>query len=119
MSPHEKLLAAYIECYQERDWGKFHSPKNLVLDLASEVGELCDLFRWMTEEESRHPSSEAMKEIRKEVADVFKAILYLAHELNIDPIEASYEKLAELKSKYPADRCRGSSSKYTVYLSEK
>jgi NTP pyrophosphatase (non-canonical NTP hydrolase) len=114
-SPHEQVLAALLAIYKERDWDQFHSPKNLVMDLASEVGELLDLFRWMTEEESRHPNEQTKLEIQDEIADVFKAILYLAHKLQIDPIAAAYQKLEKMKQKYPVEKCKGSSAKYTAY----
>ncbi len=114
-APHEQVLAELLEIYKVRDWAQFHSPKNLVMDLASEVGELLDLFRWMSEEQSYHPDPETLVEIRGEVADVFKAILYLSHKLNIDPIEAAYQKFEKLKKNYPVDQCRGKALKYTAY----
>lgn len=114
-APHEQVLASLLDFYKERDWAQFHSPKNLVMDLASEAGELLDLFRWMSEEQSYHPDSQAMQDIRDEVADVFKAILYLAHKLNIDPVEAAYQKFEKMKQKYPVDKCRGKTLKYTAY----
>jgi NTP pyrophosphatase (non-canonical NTP hydrolase) len=55
------------------------------------------------------------KEIRDEIADVFKAVLYLSHKLKIDPIEAAYQKFEKMKQKYPADKCRGKSLKHTAY----
>lgn len=114
-APHEQVLASLLKLYQEREWEQFHSPKNLVMDLASETGELLDLFRWMSEEQSYHPDPKTLQEIQDEIADVFKAILYLSHKLNIDPIEATYQKLEKMKQKYPADKCRGKSLKYTAY----
>jgi 8-oxo-dGTP diphosphatase len=115
--PHVQVLHALNAVYAERDWGKFHSPKNLVMDLASEAGELLDLFRWMTEEESYTLDPKTRQEVADEIADVFKAILYLSHKLQIDPIESTHQKLEKLKRKYPADRCRGSALKYTAYES--
>lgn len=114
-APHEQVLASLLEFYRDRDWEQFHSPKNLVMDLASEAGELLDLFRWMTEEQSYSPDPKTLEEIRGEVADVFKAILYLSYKLKIDPIEAAYQKFEKMKRKYPADKCRGKSLKYTAY----
>lgn len=113
--PHEQVLTSLLEFYQARDWEQFHSPKNLVMDLASEAGELLDLFRWISEEQSYHPDRQTLQEIQDEIADVFKAILYLSHKLNIDPIEAAFQKFEKMKQKYPADKCRGKSLKYTAY----
>jgi len=85
------------------------------MDLASETGELLDLFRWMSEEQSYHPDPQTLQAIRDEVADVFKAILYLSYKLEIDPIEAAYQKVEKMKRKYPANKCRGKALKYTAY----
>jgi 8-oxo-dGTP diphosphatase len=114
-TPHAQVLASLLDFYQIREWEQFHSPKNLSMDLASEAGELLDLFRWMSEEQSYQPDPKTFEAIQDEVADVFKAILYLAHKLNIDPIEASHQKLEKMGQKYPADKCRGKSLKYTAY----
>jgi 8-oxo-dGTP diphosphatase len=114
-APHEKVLASLLDFYQAREWEQFHSPKNLVMDLASEAGELLDLFRWMSEEKSYHPDEKTMQEIKDEIADVFKAVLYLAHKLKIDPIDAAYQKFEKMKQKYPAEQCKGKSLKYTAY----
>lgn len=113
--PHEQVLMSLLDFYHNREWEQFHSPKNLVMDLASEAGELLDLFRWMSEEESYHPDPQTMQNIRDEVADVFKAVLYLSYKLKIDPIEAAYQKFEKMEQKYPANRCRGKALKYTAY----
>ncbi len=117
-APHEQVLSSLLDIYQARDWEQFHSPKNLVMDLASEAGELLDLFRWMTEAESRQPRPEILQEVRDEVADVFKAILYLAHKLGIDPIEAARQKIEKIGQKYPVEQSRGKALKYTAYQSK-
>ena len=113
--PHKQVLDELLAFYQERDWAQFHSPKNLVMDLASEAGELLDLFRWMTEEESYHVEGKTLQEVKDEIADVFKATLYLSYKLNIDPIESTLQKFEKMRKKYPADKCRGKSLKYTAY----
>jgi NTP pyrophosphatase (non-canonical NTP hydrolase) len=58
-------LAKFAE---ERDWDQFHSPKNLVMALTSEVGELNELFQWLTEEKSNNVDN---NEVRQEIADIF------------------------------------------------
>jgi NTP pyrophosphatase (non-canonical NTP hydrolase) len=35
----------------ERDWEKFHTPKNLSMSLAIESSELMEIFQWQTTEE--------------------------------------------------------------------
>jgi len=104
--------------YNERDWQQFHSPKNIVMDLTSEVGELAEHFRWLTEEQSRRLDEEQLAEVSDEIADVFKAILYLAHQLGVDPIRASFKKLEKMEQKYPAEKSRGKALKYTAYIND-
>jgi len=110
------LLEEMLSFYHKRDWEQFHSPKNLVMDLASEIGELVELFRWLKEEESYHLDPQTFEEVRDEIADVFKTLLYLSHKLGIDPLQASSDKLVKMEQKYPAEACRGKSLKYTHYL---
>ena len=81
MAPHERVVASLLKFYQVREWQQFHSPINLVMDLGSVVGELLDFFRWMSEEQSYDPDPKTRQAICDEVADVFKAILYLLNAL--------------------------------------
>ncbi|MCR6467634.1 hypothetical protein NUX24_05485 [Enterobacter sp. HG048] len=48
-----KLQHNLAEFASERDWDKFHSPKNLSMAMSVEAGELVEIFQWLTEEESR------------------------------------------------------------------
>ena len=76
---------------EDRDWNQFHSPKNLVMALTSEVGELNDLFQWLTEDQSNNVDKD---EIRQEIADIFIYLLRLSDKLDIDLEEALQEKIA-------------------------
>ncbi len=87
-----------------RGWEPFHSPKNLVMALASEVGELCDVFRWLTADESRAASSDpATREaIADELADVANIVFLLSVHTGIDLSDAIAAKMAKNAVKYPA-----------------
>jgi dCTP diphosphatase len=89
---------------EKREWRKFHSPKNLVMALTGEVGELVEIFQWMTEAESSLVmSSESVKgAVRDEIADVFIYLARLASVLNLDIDEAVRTKLEKNAIKYPA-----------------
>lgn len=97
----------------ERDWGQFHSPKNLAMALTVEMAELLEVFQWLTEEESRKLSPEARAAAAEEVADVFIYFLQLTDSLGIDPLAAARDKLAKNAAKYPVDKSRGNNKKYT------
>lgn len=98
----------------ERDWTQFHSPKNLVMALTGEVGELTEIFQWMTEAQSQCAGAnpDTAQAVKDELADVLLYLVRLASVLKIDLNEAVQHKLEKNARKYPADKARGSSKKY-------
>jgi dCTP diphosphatase len=98
-----------------RDWGRFHTPKNLAMALAGEVGELVAEFQWLTPEESTALLPEARSRVREEMADVLIYLLRLSDVLEVDLGAAVEDKIALNEAKYPADRARGSAAKYTEW----
>lgn len=94
---------------RDREWDQFHNPKNLVLSLISETGELAEIFRWlsMDECESIMQNHELAKHIREEVADIFNNLMLLAMKLDIDIEEVAHEKLSLTEAKYPTDKWKG------------
>jgi NTP pyrophosphatase (non-canonical NTP hydrolase) len=99
----------------ERDWDQFHSPKNLSMALIAEAAELIEHFQWMTEEQSNSLSSEKLAEIELELADIQIYLVRLADKLQLDLVTAVEKKLGLNEKKYPANKVRGSSKKYTEY----
>ena len=95
---------------KERDWDQFHSPKNLVMALTSEVGELNELFQWLTEEQSKNLNND---EVKQEIADIFIYLVRLSDKLDIDIEEAIKEKIEISAKKYPIDLAKGNAIKYT------
>jgi dCTP diphosphatase len=90
----------------DRNWERFHSPKNLAMALTGEVGELVELFQWMTEEESRRimQDGNAATKVRHEVADVLLYLVQMINVLEIDINQAITEKLRLNALKYPKSR---------------
>ena len=111
----EKLASALDTFANERDWRQFHSPKNLVMALSGEVGELTEIFQWMSEgdswEAARHPGT--ANSVKEEIADVLLYLVRLSSVLGIDLNQAAADKLALNAIKYPAEQSRCSSKKYT------
>lgn len=97
----------------ERDWDQFHSPKNVAIALSVEASELLEHFQWLTEDQSRSLPLEELAAVRKEMADVLLYLIRLADKLNVNLIEAAESKLAENAQKYPVEKARGNSKKYT------
>ena len=109
-------VQAYLRNFaRERDWEKFHTPKNLVMALSGEVGELTELFQWLTPEESaRAMEDPGMAEaIRKELADVMIYVIRLLDTLEIDIEQALWRKLKDNAGRYPADEVKGKARRYT------
>lgn len=117
--PQRQLIDELLAFYKARDWDQFHSPKNLVTDLASEVGELLEPFRWLTEQQSYCLSEKVKEEVRDEIGDVFAVLVYLSYKLGIDPLEAAQDKLLKTGLKYPVEKCKGKALKYTAYEDSK
>jgi dCTP diphosphatase len=109
------LATRLREFAAERDWDRFHSPKNLAMALVGEAGELAAEFQWLTEVQSRAPDDAQRARIRAECADVLNYLVRLADKLNIDLIAAAHDKIEDNARRYPADKVRGRANKYTEY----
>src|SRR5690606_15513975 len=114
-SQFEELTATLKAFVDERDWQQFHTPKNLVMALSGEVGELTEHFQWLTQEESLSLSEATKSQVADEIADVQFYLLLLARGLGIDVPAAVAVKLRKNEQKYPAELVRGSSRKYNEY----
>ena len=98
----------------ERDWDQFHSPKNLAAALAVEASELLEHFQWLTEAQSQQLPPQMLDEVRAEVADVLLYLIRISDKLGINLIEAANAKIKLNAEKYPVEKARGNSKKYTV-----
>jgi NTP pyrophosphatase (non-canonical NTP hydrolase) len=109
------LQQAIRDFVAERDWEQFHNPKNLVMALTAEVGELVELFQWLSAEQAELVMDEAGSalRIREELADVFIYLLRLADALDADLAEAVLRKLDLNAQKYPIELASGSATKST------
>lgn len=87
-----------------RGWEPFHTPKNLAMALASETGELCEIFRWLTAEESREAANDPKLRtaIADELADVANIVFLLSQHTGIDLSDAIAAKMVKNAAKYPA-----------------
>jgi NTP pyrophosphatase (non-canonical NTP hydrolase) len=96
-----------------RDWERFHSPKNLAMALSVEASELLEVFQWLSEADSRNLDPAAKDRASEEIADVLLYLLLLSDGLGVDPIAAAERKMAANAKKYPVEKARGNSRKYT------
>ena len=95
----EQVLAEFA---RQRDWDPFHNPRNLILALTGEVGELAEIFQWLKDAEAEQVMEGRQAEhVRQEVADVFLYLMRLAMVLGIDLDAAVRDKIALNAKKYP------------------
>lgn len=111
----DQLKSRLRQFTDERDWDQFHSPKNLVMALSVEVGELVEHFQWLSEDASACLPDATRREVAEEIADVQIYLVRLADKLGIDIIQAAEAKIQATMQKYPTSRVKGSSKKYTHY----
>jgi NTP pyrophosphatase (non-canonical NTP hydrolase) len=111
----ESLNERLLQFARERDWEQFHSPKNLVMALAGEVGELIEHFQWLSEAESAALDADKKARVGEEVADCLIYLIRLCERLGIDPIDAAYRKVEKNEARYPAERVRGDARRSEEY----
>ena len=107
MSEIKDLTEKIIKFRDERDWKKFHSPKDVAISLSIEAAEVLEHFKWKSNEEIEEYIKTDKKEIGKELADVLNHILILSHDLDIDIVKATKEKTKENHKKYPIEKIKG------------
>lgn len=98
----KELTLALRTFAAERDWDRYHTPKNLASALIVEAAELLEHFQWLTQEQSQQLSPAAKKEVAHELADVLIYLTRLADQLDIDLLAAATEKMQLNAQKYPA-----------------
>jgi dCTP diphosphatase len=110
-----ELKAGVLAFARERDWEQFHAPKNLSMALAAEAGELKEHFLWATPEQSRAIAQDPAKrpKIAEELADVVIYALEFANATGLDVAATIAAKMAANAKKYPVEKARGRSDKYT------
>ncbi|XP_018430836.1 PREDICTED: dCTP pyrophosphatase 1 [Nanorana parkeri] len=115
----EQIRQRQAQFTAERDWNQFHQPRNLLLALVGEVGEVAELFQWQGEVSEGLPGwSQSQREsLSHELSDVLIYLLELAEKCHVDLPRAVLAKMELNAAKYPAARVQGSAKKYTEYSS--
>ena len=106
----EEVKEAVIKFTKDRDWDQFHSPANLAKSIAIESGELLECFQW--------DENFDKQKVCEELADVVNYAILLADKLNVKLEDIVMAKLEKNSKKYPIDKSRGNSKKYTEFQNE-
>jgi len=106
-TPVAELREMVREFVDQRDWQKFHSPKNLSMAMAIEAAELMEHFQWIGAAASRNLPADKQAAVAEELADVVCYGLAIANELEIDVSTALRNKMEKNRRKYPVAEYRG------------
>ena len=113
MSDIHELQSRVAKFIDDRDWRQFHDdPKNTLIALVSEVGELMDIYRFTTTSEAQEISITRKSEIEDELGDILYILLMFAEQNNIDLVKAFEEKERKQSKKYPIGKFKGVNKKY-------
>ena len=111
MNPNFEQLTERIKKFcADRDWSQFHDPKNLAISLQLEASEVLELFQWTKDNQIKTGKEEEMKD---ELADVLYWLMMLSNHYDIDLVSALNIKMDKNEVKYPIEKAKGSSIKYT------
>ena len=102
----------------EREWHKFHTPRNVCLALVGEVGEVAELFQWRGEVPCGLDAGWSAKDreaLGDELSDVLLYLVRLSDLCGVDLPAAAQRKMRKNAAKYPASLSRGRSDNYTAY----
>lgn len=103
-------VAGFVE---ERDWRQFHAdPKNTLLALGGEVGELMEIYRFTTLEEAQQRVQSRKTDVEDEVADILYNLLMFCWENDIDLEQAFLQKEQKRIQNYPVEKFKGVNAKY-------
>jgi NTP pyrophosphatase (non-canonical NTP hydrolase) len=92
---------------KEREWDKYHTPKNVAESIVIEASELLEIFQWMDNAESLEYAINNKDAIEEELADIIIYSLSMANKLDIDVAKAVLNKLAKNREKYPVEKFKG------------
>ena len=90
----------------DRDWNKFHTPSNLAKSISIEANELLECFQW-------NDNDYNLDDVKEELADVMNYCIQMSQVLNLDLIDIINKKMDKTEKKYPVEKAKGVSTKYT------
>jgi dCTP diphosphatase len=109
----ESLKAQMRLFGDEREWGQFHSPKNLSMALAAEGAELMEFFIWVDSVSSIDEFEKNREEVENEIADIASYLFSFCSRYNIDLTQAFKRKMEINALRYPVEKSKGRATKYT------
>ncbi|MGE1062104.1 nucleotide pyrophosphohydrolase [Megasphaera paucivorans] len=111
----DKTITSILQFSEERDWKKFHNPKDLALSISLEAAELLECFQWTGTDVEAKEKQQRMKE---ELADVLIYCVLMAEAIDADIEQIISNKMLQNGKKYPADKAYGNAKKYNELKSQ-
>ena len=96
----------------ERDWGRYHSPRNLAMALSVEAGELLELYLWSADDGPQPPVASRSPRVAEEAADVMICLLNFCERAGVDLGAAVVTKIEKNRIRYPVEKVRGRLEKH-------
>ena len=102
----EKLRKIQAQFASNRNWDKYHRPKNLAMALSVEVSELVEIFQWLDNDEIKLKlENKKFKEsIEDEIADILLYLIRIAEKTEIDIEKVTLNKIEKNRKKYPINK---------------
>ena len=101
----KELEEKIVKFAEDRDWLQFNTPENLAKSISIEAGELLECFQWNNKFD--------LEEVKEELADVLNYCILMSNKLGLDPKRIILEKMEKTAKKYPVEKSKGKSTKYT------
>ncbi|MFO7992315.1 MAG: nucleotide pyrophosphohydrolase [Thermoplasmata archaeon] len=102
MTEIKSLQDLVVDFRDQRDWKKYHNPKDLCISISIESAELLELFQWKSAD-----NEVDFAELKDEMADILIYLLSLADVTDVDLGDALKKKIEKNREKYPADKSKG------------
>lgn len=111
----EELKRLIVKFRDDREWKKYHTPKDLAISISVEANELLEIFQWKNNEEVELllKDKETFEEVIEELADVTTYCLNMADIIGVDLSDAVKKKVKQNAEKYPIEKIKGNYRKYT------
>ena len=97
----EKIKELILNFSKERDWDKFHNPKNLAMALSVEASELVEIFQWLNEDQSLNLDKDKKEHLKEEIADIAVYLHRICYAFDINLEDAIVSKMKKNEKKYP------------------
>ena len=106
----KETIEEILKFRDERNWKQFHNPKDLAISISLEAAELLEVFQWSADDVT---CDGKMDKIREELADVINYCVLMSDACGLDIDEIVLDKIKRNNEKYPVEKSKGKSDKYT------